>query len=95
MHIVLDLQTNKARFELKVVLLHLWRVHVQTIGGFTSIPLIDFFTVKIADNLEDRSSILKTVRLANFYDIFFPIPSSIFRKFFTWYLSAKVHGGIR
>jgi hypothetical protein len=53
---VLDLQTSKARFELKVVLLHLWRVHVQTIGGFNNIPLIDFFTDKIADNLEDRSS---------------------------------------
>ncbi len=55
---ILDLQTSKARFELKVVheLLHFWRVHVQTIGGFNNIPLIDFFTDKIADNLEDRSS---------------------------------------
>ncbi len=29
--------------ELKVVLLHLWRVNVKTIGGFISTPLADFF----------------------------------------------------
>jgi hypothetical protein len=34
-----DLHTSKARYELKVVLLHLWRVNVKTIPGFINIPL--------------------------------------------------------
>jgi hypothetical protein len=34
--------TSKARDELKVVLLHLWRVNVKTIPGFINITLDDF-----------------------------------------------------
>jgi hypothetical protein len=40
MHIF-DLRTSKARFELKVVLLHLWRVNVKTILRFINVPLAD------------------------------------------------------
>jgi hypothetical protein len=45
---IFDLHTNKARYELKVVILHLWRVNVKTIGGFINIPLTDFFMDKTA-----------------------------------------------
>jgi hypothetical protein len=38
---IFDLHTSRARYELKVVLLHLWRVNVTTIGGFINIPLAD------------------------------------------------------
>jgi hypothetical protein len=34
---VFDLHTSKARYELKVVLLHLWRVNVKTIGRFFNV----------------------------------------------------------
>jgi hypothetical protein len=40
---IFDLQP--ARYELKVVLLHLWRVNVKTIGGFINIPLADFLNL--------------------------------------------------
>jgi hypothetical protein len=46
--LIFDLHTSKARYELKVVLLHLWRVNVKTIGGFINIPLADFFIDKTA-----------------------------------------------
>ncbi len=36
-----DLHASKARYELMVVLLHLWHVNVKMIGGFISIPLAD------------------------------------------------------
>ncbi len=36
---IFDLPTSKARYELKVVPLHLWRVNVKTIRGFIHIPL--------------------------------------------------------
>jgi len=42
---IFDLLTSKARYELKVVLLHLWCVNVQTIGGFINVPLADFFKI--------------------------------------------------
>jgi hypothetical protein len=45
---IFDLHTNKAKYELKVVILHLWRVNVKTIGGFINIPLTDFFMDKTA-----------------------------------------------
>jgi hypothetical protein len=45
---VFDLHISKAIYELKVVLLHLWRVNVKTIGGFIKIPLDDFFIDKTA-----------------------------------------------
>ncbi len=45
---VFDLHTYKARYELKVVLLHLWRVNVKSNGGFINIPLADFFIDKTA-----------------------------------------------
>ncbi len=41
-----DLHTSKARYEVKLVLLHLWRVYVKTTGGFINIPLADFFIDK-------------------------------------------------
>ncbi len=45
---IFDLHTSKARYELKVVLLHLWRVNVKTIHGFINILLADFFIDKTA-----------------------------------------------
>jgi hypothetical protein len=46
---IFKLHTSKARYELKVVLLYLWRVNVKTtIGGFINIPLTDFFIDKTA-----------------------------------------------
>jgi hypothetical protein len=45
---VFDVHTSKASKILKVVLLHLWRVNVKTIGGFICIPFGDFHTDKIA-----------------------------------------------
>jgi hypothetical protein len=38
---IFDLNVSKARYKLKVVLLHLRRVNVKTIGGFINIPLAD------------------------------------------------------
>jgi hypothetical protein len=35
---IFDLHTSKARYALKVVLLHLWRVNIKTIRGFINIP---------------------------------------------------------
>jgi hypothetical protein len=43
---IFDLHTSKARFELKVVLFHRWRVSVMTIRGFINILLADFFIDK-------------------------------------------------
>ncbi len=40
--LIFDLHTCKARYELKVVLLHLWRVYVKATGRFINIPLADF-----------------------------------------------------
>jgi hypothetical protein len=40
--------TSKARYEMKVILLHLWRVSVKTICGFINILLADFFIDKPA-----------------------------------------------
>jgi hypothetical protein len=45
---IFDLHTSKARYELKVGRLHLWRVNVKTIRGFINILLADFFIDKIA-----------------------------------------------
>jgi hypothetical protein len=38
---IFDLYTSRARYELKVVLLHLWHVNVKTIGVFINITLAD------------------------------------------------------
>jgi hypothetical protein len=43
-----DLHTSKARYELKVVLLHLWRLNVKMIPGFIHITLADLFIDKLA-----------------------------------------------
>ncbi len=40
---IFDLNVSKARYERKVVLLHLWRVNVKTIGGFIDITLAELF----------------------------------------------------
>jgi hypothetical protein len=45
---VFDVHTSKASKELKVVLLHLWRVNVKTTGGFIYISLQDFHMDKTA-----------------------------------------------
>jgi hypothetical protein len=39
---VFDVHMSKVSKELKVVLLHLWRVNVKTTRGFINIPLDDF-----------------------------------------------------
>jgi hypothetical protein len=43
-----DAHTSKFSKELKVVLLHLWRVNVKTTGGFVYILLEDFHMDKTA-----------------------------------------------
>ncbi len=45
---IFDLHTSKARYELKVALLHHWRVNVKTIPGFIHITSADFFIDKLA-----------------------------------------------
>ncbi len=45
---IFDLQTSKARYELKVALLHLWRVNVKMISGFINITLVDLSHSKLA-----------------------------------------------
>jgi hypothetical protein len=47
---ILDLHTSKARYELKVKLLHLWRVNVKTTGGFINIPLADLSHINLRHN---------------------------------------------
>ncbi len=37
-----------AKYEMKVVLLHLWRVDVKTVPGFIHSTLADFFIDKLA-----------------------------------------------
>jgi hypothetical protein len=50
MHIF-DFYTSKATiYELKVVLLQLWRVNVKTIGGFTNILLADLSHINFRHN---------------------------------------------
>ncbi len=46
--IIFDVHTLKASKELKVVLLHLWRVNVKTARGFVYISLGDFHMDKTA-----------------------------------------------
>jgi hypothetical protein len=43
---IFDLHISKAKYELKVVLVHLWRVNVKTIRGFINILFDDFFVDK-------------------------------------------------
>jgi hypothetical protein len=45
---VSDVHTSKAGQRLKVVLLHLWRVNVETTGGLSYISFGDFHIDKIA-----------------------------------------------
>ncbi len=47
---IFDLHTSKARYELKLVLLHFWRVNVKTIGGFFNIPLADLAHINLRHN---------------------------------------------
>jgi hypothetical protein len=47
---IFDLHTSKASHELKVVLIHLWRVNVKTIRGFISIHLADFSHIYLRHN---------------------------------------------
>jgi hypothetical protein len=47
---IFDLHINKARYVLKVALVHLWRVNVKTIGGFINIPLADFSHINMRHN---------------------------------------------
>ena len=44
--LIFDLHTRKARYELKMLLLHLWRINVKAIGGFINIPFADFLIDK-------------------------------------------------
>jgi hypothetical protein len=46
--IIFDVHTSKASKELKVVLLHIWRLNVKTTRGFIYIPLEDFNMFKTA-----------------------------------------------
>jgi hypothetical protein len=47
---IFDLHTSKAGYELKVALLHLWRVIVKMISGFVNIPLADLSHINLRDN---------------------------------------------
>jgi hypothetical protein len=47
---IYDLHSSIARYELKVVLLHLWRVNVTTIDGFINIPLADLSHIYLRHN---------------------------------------------
>jgi hypothetical protein len=47
---IFDLHTSKAKYELKVVLLHFWRVNVKTISGFINIPLPDLSYINLCHN---------------------------------------------
>ncbi len=38
---IFDAHTSKARYELKVALLHFWRENMKTIPGFINIKLAD------------------------------------------------------
>jgi hypothetical protein len=65
---ILDLQTSKARFELKVVL-------YSTFGAYMSRLLADIITFHSSISSQIKLQIiLKTVLLANFYDNFFLYP---------------------
>jgi hypothetical protein len=45
-----DLHISKARSELKVALLHLWRVNAKTIRGFINISLADLSHINLLRN---------------------------------------------
>jgi hypothetical protein len=47
---IIDLDTSKARYELKVVLLHLRRVNIKTFRGFINIPLADLSHINLRYN---------------------------------------------
>jgi|688.fasta_scaffold1659202_1 hypothetical protein len=47
---IFDPHNSRARYELTVVLLHLWRVNVKTIGGFSNIPLADLSNINLRYN---------------------------------------------
>jgi hypothetical protein len=38
---IFELHASKARYELKVALLHLWRVNIKMMSEFVNIPLAD------------------------------------------------------
>jgi hypothetical protein len=42
-----DSHTSEERYELKVVLIHLWRVNVKTTPGFIHIPFADSSWIKL------------------------------------------------
>jgi hypothetical protein len=48
---IFDLHTSNARYEPKVVLLHLWRLNVKTIRRFINIPLGDLSHVNLLHNI--------------------------------------------
>ncbi len=45
---IFNVHTSDVNKELKVVLIHLWRVNVKTTRGFINIPLDDFLIDKTA-----------------------------------------------
>jgi hypothetical protein len=47
---IFDLHTSKARYELRVVLLHLRRENVRMTRGFINIPLADLSHVNLRHN---------------------------------------------
>ncbi len=49
-------ELQKARYELKVVLLYLWRVDVKTIRGFINIPLADLSYINMRHNNITRNT---------------------------------------
>jgi hypothetical protein len=62
---ILDLQTSKARFELR------WYMYYSTFGAYMSRLLADLITFHTSISSQIKLQIiLKTVLLANFYDIF-------------------------
>jgi hypothetical protein len=44
---IFDLHANTARYELKVVLLHLWRVNVKTNSGFETFHSLIYHIYKL------------------------------------------------
>jgi hypothetical protein len=51
---IFDLHISKARYDLKMVLLHLWRVNVKTTGGFIYISLENKKTISLEDFNMDK-----------------------------------------
>ncbi len=66
---VFDVHSSEASKRLKMGLLHLWRINVNTTGGFVNIPVEDFTWLNSRHNNITNSTIIKCRLYVSCYPI--------------------------